>query len=97
MVRLYFSSGKAIIRRKKSSFSCSASSFIAIRILYPIVFYSGASAQSGSFNENVLKMMANNCKRPIIFALSNPTDKAECTAEAAYTHTDVSYSLIFIL
>lgn len=50
----------------------------------------GMTAVGGLFKEQLIKSMAANCERPIIFPLSNPTVKAECTAEQAFEWTNGS-------
>lgn len=48
----------------------------------------GASGQPQTFTPGILQAMARMNERPIVFALSNPTSQAECTAEDAYRFTD---------
>ena len=55
-----------------------------IETLKPTVLI-GVSTTGGAFNQKVVEAMSRVNERPIIFALSNPTDKAECSAEQAYT------------
>merc|ERR1712098_844965 len=47
----------------------------------------GAAAIPNVFTPEIIKDMATFNNQPIIFALSNPTSMAECTAEQAYVHS----------
>lgn len=59
----------------------------AIETLRPNVLI-GATGSPGMFDERAIRLMAAVNERPTIFALSNPTSRAECTAEQAYEYSD---------
>jgi len=45
----------------------------------------GVSTVGGTFTQQVIEAMSRVNERPVVLALSNPTDHAECTPEQAYT------------
>src|SRR5215470_10821072 len=56
----------------------------AIQSLKPTTII-GVSTIGGAFTRLVIEAMSQVNKRPVILALSNPTEHAECTGEQAYT------------
>ena len=78
--------GRAKIEDNKKPFAqdhAPATLMEAISDIKPTILI-GATGVANTFTKEVVEAMSANNDRPVIFALSNPTSHAECTAQQAY-------------
>lgn len=79
--------GLAVHKQRFAHDHAPCTSFLeAVEMLKPHAII-GVSGTPGTFTPDVLAAMAREHARPIVLALSNPTSKAECTAQQAYVGT----------
>ena len=76
-----------VLPSNSGNVATSANLYDAVKLLKPSALI-GVSAQGQAFTEEICKEMAANNEAPLILGLSNPTSKAECTAEQAYKWTN---------
>jgi len=95
--RIWFLDSKGLVVKSRTDLSVPKRGFAhdhqflpdllsAVETLQPTAVI-GFSGKRGMFTQPVLEAMARFNQRPIVFALSNPTSNAECTAEEAYQWT----------
>ena len=65
------------------SVECETNFLEVVKKIKPTVII-GVAGQPNVFTKPVIEVLTQENDRPIIFALSNPTAKSECTAEDAY-------------
>lgn len=96
--RCWFTDSKGLIVKSRQKlaahkvpyaheFEYQADFLDAVKTLKPTAVV-GVSGQAKAFSQPVLEEMARCNERPLVFALSNPTANAECTALEAYAWTD---------
>ena len=95
--QIYFIDSKGLVVKSRNnlnelkllyahSFEENSDLLSAVKVAQPSILI-GVSGQGGAFTEPLIREMGRVNSHPIIFALSNPTSKSECTAEQAYNWT----------
>ena len=95
MHRNWFVDSKALVESSRTDLSAHKKPYAhkhapvtdllaAVRAIRPTILV-GVSGSPKQFTQEIVEAMARSNERPVIFALSNPTSRAECTAADAYS------------